>query len=46
MVETVEQEVGKISKDEMRKKLRRKKIVKAAGPHDILVEVWKCLGES
>ncbi|KAK3557991.1 hypothetical protein QTP86_005620 [Hemibagrus guttatus] len=36
-VNSVEQKVDKIRKDEVRK---------AVGPDDILVEVWKCLGEA
>ena len=39
-VETVEHGVRKITKDELRKALKRMK-----GPDDIKVEVWKCLGE-
>ena len=42
---TVEQEVGKIIKDEVRKALKRMKNGKAVGPDDIPLEVWKCLGE-
>uniref|UniRef100_A0A096M6T7 Reverse transcriptase domain-containing protein n=1 Tax=Poecilia formosa TaxID=48698 RepID=A0A096M6T7_POEFO len=41
----VDQEVAKISKDEVRKALKRMKSGKAVGPDDIPVEVWKCLGE-
>ena len=41
-VETVEQEVGKISKDDVRKALKRMRNGKAVGSDDILVEVWKC----
>ncbi|WP_139267336.1 hypothetical protein, partial [Escherichia coli] len=44
-VTVVEQEVAKISKDEVRKALKRMKSGKAVGPDDIPVEVWKCLGE-
>ncbi|KAK3536457.1 hypothetical protein QTP86_012613 [Hemibagrus guttatus] len=45
-VNSVEQEVDKIRKDEVRKALKRMKSGKAVGPDDILVEVWKCLGEA
>ncbi|KAK3510396.1 hypothetical protein QTP70_005869 [Hemibagrus guttatus] len=45
-VNTVEQKVHKIRKDEVRKALKRMKSGKAVGPDDILVEVWKCLGEA
>ncbi|KAK3520002.1 hypothetical protein QTP70_010838 [Hemibagrus guttatus] len=42
-VNSVEQKVDKIRKDEVRKAL---KSGKAVGPDDIPVEVWKCLGEA
>ncbi|KAK3520207.1 hypothetical protein QTP70_019359 [Hemibagrus guttatus] len=45
-VNSVEQKVDKIRKDEVRKVLKRMKSGKAVGPDDILVEVWKCLGEA
>ncbi|KAK3567735.1 hypothetical protein QTP86_024053, partial [Hemibagrus guttatus] len=45
-VNSVEQKVDKIRKDEVRKALKRTKSGKAVGPHDIPVEVWKCLGEA
>ncbi|KAK3528964.1 hypothetical protein QTP70_014145 [Hemibagrus guttatus] len=45
-VNSVEQKVDKIRKDEVRKALKRVKSGKAVGPDDILVEVWKCLGEA
>ncbi|KAK3523668.1 hypothetical protein QTP70_007843 [Hemibagrus guttatus] len=45
-VNSVEQKVDKIRKDEVRKALKRIKIGKAVGPDDIPVEVWKCLGEA
>ncbi|KAK3561228.1 hypothetical protein QTP86_029608, partial [Hemibagrus guttatus] len=45
-VNSVEQKVDKIRKDEVRKVLKRMKSGKAVGPDDILVEVWKCLGET
>ncbi|KAK3524375.1 hypothetical protein QTP70_028018, partial [Hemibagrus guttatus] len=45
-VNSVEQEVDKIGKDEVRKALKRMKSGKAVGPDDIPVEVWKCLGEA
>ncbi|KAK3531963.1 hypothetical protein QTP86_002249 [Hemibagrus guttatus] len=44
-VNSVEQKVDKIRKDEVRKALKRMKSGKAVGP-DIPVEVWKCLGEA
>ncbi|KAK3540385.1 hypothetical protein QTP70_030406 [Hemibagrus guttatus] len=45
-VNSVEQEVDKIRKDEVRKALKRMESGKAVGPDDIPVEVWKCLGEA
>ncbi|KAK3536593.1 hypothetical protein QTP86_013788, partial [Hemibagrus guttatus] len=45
-VNSVEQKVDKIKKDEVRKALKRMKSGKAVGPDDIPVEVWKCLGEA
>ncbi|KAK3539955.1 hypothetical protein QTP70_019596 [Hemibagrus guttatus] len=45
-VNSVEQKVDKIRKDKVRKALKRMKSGKAVGPVDILVEVWKCLGEA
>ncbi|KAK3556116.1 hypothetical protein QTP70_005604 [Hemibagrus guttatus] len=45
-VNSVEQKVDKIRKDEVRKALKRMKSGKAVSPDDILVEVWKCLGEA
>ncbi|KAK3526991.1 hypothetical protein QTP86_006131 [Hemibagrus guttatus] len=45
-VNSVEQKVDKIGKDEVRKALKRMKSGKAVGPDDIPVEVWKCLGEA
>ncbi|KAK3511357.1 hypothetical protein QTP70_005279 [Hemibagrus guttatus] len=45
-VNSVEQKVDKIRKDEVRKALKRMKSGKAAGPDDIPVEAWKCLGEA
>ena len=44
-METVEREVGRISKDEVRKALKGMKNGKAVGPDDILAEAWRCLGE-
>ncbi|KAK3536514.1 hypothetical protein QTP86_013837 [Hemibagrus guttatus] len=46
VVNSVEQKVDKIRKDEVRKALKRMKSGKAVGPDNILVEVWKCLGEA
>ncbi|KAK3574870.1 hypothetical protein QTP86_018337 [Hemibagrus guttatus] len=45
-VNSVEQKVDKIRKDEVRKALKLMKSGKAVGPDDIPVEVWKCLGEA
>ncbi|KAK3516553.1 hypothetical protein QTP70_022057 [Hemibagrus guttatus] len=45
-VNSVEQKVDEIRKDEVRKALKRMKSGKAVGPDDIPVEVWKCLGET
>ncbi|KAK3542861.1 hypothetical protein QTP70_006129 [Hemibagrus guttatus] len=45
-VNSVEQKVDKIRKDEVRKALKRMKSGKAVGPDYIPVEVWKCLGEA
>ncbi|KAK3513312.1 hypothetical protein QTP70_009998 [Hemibagrus guttatus] len=45
-VNSVEQKVDKIRKDEVRKALKRMKSGKAVGPDHIPVEVWKCLGEA
>ncbi|KAK3551495.1 hypothetical protein QTP70_017380, partial [Hemibagrus guttatus] len=45
-VNSVEQKVNKIRKDEVRKALKRMKSGRAVGPDDIPVEVWKCLGEA
>ncbi|KAK3563738.1 hypothetical protein QTP86_034462, partial [Hemibagrus guttatus] len=45
-VNSVEQKVDKIRKDEVGKALKRMKSGKAVGPDDIPVEVWKCLGKA
>ncbi|KAK3507804.1 hypothetical protein QTP70_000856 [Hemibagrus guttatus] len=45
-VNSVEQKVDEIRKDEVRKALKRMKGGKAVGPDNITVEVWKCLGEA
>ncbi|KAK3516035.1 hypothetical protein QTP70_002420 [Hemibagrus guttatus] len=45
-VNSVEQKVDKIRKDEVRKDLKRMKSRNAVGPEDIPLEVWKCLGEA
>ncbi|KAK3526315.1 hypothetical protein QTP70_022749, partial [Hemibagrus guttatus] len=45
-VNSVEQKVDEIRKDEVRKALKRMKSGKAVGPDDIPVEVWKYLGEA
>ena len=39
----VDQEVEKISKDEVERALKRVKCRKAGSPDDIPIEVWKCL---
>ena len=44
-VEVVNQEVGWIRKDEVRKAMKRMKSGKVVGPDDIPVEAWKCSGE-
>ncbi|KAK3565937.1 hypothetical protein QTP86_022753, partial [Hemibagrus guttatus] len=43
-VNSVEQKVDKIRKDEVREALKRMRSGKAVGLDDIPVEVWKCLG--
>ncbi|KAK3516289.1 hypothetical protein QTP70_009366 [Hemibagrus guttatus] len=45
-VNSVEQKVDKIRKDEVRKALKRMKSGKAVGPDGIPVEVWKRVGEA
>ncbi|KAK3537397.1 hypothetical protein QTP70_008857 [Hemibagrus guttatus] len=45
-VNSVEQKVDKIRKDEVKKALKRMKSGKAVGPDNIPVEIWKCLGEA
>ncbi|KAK3550697.1 hypothetical protein QTP70_002387 [Hemibagrus guttatus] len=45
-VNSVEEKVDKIRKDEVWKALKRMKSGKAVGPDDTPVEVWKCLGEA
>ncbi|KAK3568206.1 hypothetical protein QTP86_000223 [Hemibagrus guttatus] len=45
-VNSVEQNVDKIRKDEVRKALKRMKSGKAVGPDEFPVEVWKCLGDA
>ena len=45
-VEIVNQEVGWISKDEVRTAIKRMKSGKAVGPDGIPVEAWKCSGEN
>lgn len=44
-VTVVDQEVAKISQDEVMRALKRMKSGKAVGPDDIPVEAWKCLGK-
>ena len=41
----MDEEVAQISKDEVRRALKRMKNGKALGPDDIPMEAWKCLGE-
>ena len=42
---TVDKEVARISKAEMRRVLKRMNSGKTVGPDDVPVEVKKCLGE-
>ncbi|KAG2458644.1 RTBS polymerase, partial [Polypterus senegalus] len=44
-VETVNQEVQRISKEEVRTAMKRVQNGKAVGPDDIPVEAWRCLEE-
>ncbi|KAG2455321.1 RTJK polymerase, partial [Polypterus senegalus] len=44
-VEIVNQEVQRISKEEVRTAMKRMKNGKAIGPDDIPMEAWRCLGE-
>ncbi|MBN3291136.1 RTXE polymerase, partial [Polypterus senegalus] len=44
-VEIVNQEVHRISKEEVRTAMKRMKNGKAVGPDDIPMEAWRCLGE-
>ena len=39
-------EVESVSKEEVRENMQMMKALNAVGPDDILVEAWKCLGES
>lgn len=41
--ELVKQEVQRISKEEVRPRMKMMKSANAAGPNNILVEVWGCL---
>ena len=41
----VDQDVAKVTKAEVRRVYKRMKSEKAVDPDDMLVEVWKCLGE-
>ena len=43
--EVVNEEVNCVSREELKNALRRMKKGKAAGPHKLPVEVWKCIGE-
>ena len=41
--EVVNEEVNCVSREEVKKALRRMKKGKAAGPDELTVEVWKCM---
>ena len=43
--EVVNEEVNCVSREEVKNPLRRMKKGKAVGPDELLVEVWKCMGE-
>ena len=43
--EVVNEEVNCVSREEVKNALRRMKKGKAAGPDELPVEVWKCMGE-
>ena len=43
--EVVNEEVNCVSREDVKKALRRMKKGKAAGPDELPVEVWKCMGK-
>ena len=43
--EVVNEEVNCVSREEVKNALRRMKKGKAAGPDELPVEVWKCMGK-
>ena len=43
--EVVNEEVNCVSREEIKNALRRMKKGKAAGPDELPIEVWKCMGE-
>ena len=43
--EVVNKEVNCVSREEVKNALRRMKKVKAVGPDELPVEVWKCMGK-
>ena len=43
--EVVNEEVNCVSSEKVKNVLRKMKAVKAIGPDELLVEVWKCKGE-
>ena len=43
--EVVNEEVNRVSREEVKNALRRMKKGKAAGPDELSVEVWKCMGK-
>ena len=43
--EVVNEEVNCVSREEVKNALKRIKKVKAVGPDELPVEVWKCMGE-
>ena len=43
--EVVNEELNCVSREEVKNALRRMKKVKAVGPHELPVEVWKCMHE-
>ena len=43
--EVVNEEVNCVSREEVKKALRKIKKGKSVGPNELPVEVWKCMGE-
>ena len=43
--EVVNEEINCVSREEVKKALRRIKKSKAIGPDELPVEVWKCMGK-